>query len=711
MITIEIKENNTWIDRTAFIDWTSFQMSSVLSSSPNSIDFMVKNYGSKQYEVVNGNEIRVKEDGTTIFGGYIVEIEKTGQALAKYQKVKCKDYTQILDRLLVSKTYTNMTGGAIISDLIATYGGGNFTTSGVVCSVVVQKIVFNYLTISQCLSKLADMLGQYAWDISPTKDILFFDTSIQDAPYQIDDIGGNFDYSSLMIKKSNTQLRNKITIRGGVVDGDTFTDLKLADGVQKSFFVGYTLNNISAQLQSFNGTPYAKYSFDNVLTNSGSSTSSSLSANNGTPTFVADSSGVSNFARQYTSGARDSGSLQAGITGSWFLEWQGKRNASGTGTNWALVETGTYSGNTGFGIWVDNTDNQINIRVNQIWGGSNSIMKTGFIMPLNTACKLRATYDGANIKFYKQVIGTDASLVLVKTIPFTTNPNSSTAIFVGARGDTTTEYQTNICDYFVIHNSDRLPSAWNTLTIGIDGKDKETNFDVLYNKDDGFIKFKDSNIPEKDSVLQYSGNPTLPLLTQKSDLVSINKYGVYEYVIVDKSIKSKESASQRASAELIQYSRPQATISFTTTKSGLQTGDRILVNSPSYNILNEYYKVHTISAVMKTPTSFKYKVDLTMADNMDLVQLLKKILLDSQSDKVDVSDNEVVDRLYSVNEELQVAEVWKFDKVGKAVLESVSFAENFLAHKNATQFVIGDYIPTSLSDTKRVFVLDGSVLG
>lgn len=497
VIKVKIRDSagsNTLVERQANVDWETFSMSEIVSNSPDSCAFLLKKYGTKTYEPLVGEEIIVEVDGTPKFGGYVVELEKTGTGLAQKVKVKCKDYTHALDRLLVSKTYTSMNASAIISDIFTNYASGlGFTQSGVVASVLVQKIVFNYLTVSQCLTKLAQMLGSYDWNVDANKDIKFFDTTTVPAPYSITDTGGNFDYNSLVIRKSNTQLRNKIIIRGGITEGDAFTDYKTADGVQKTFFIGYSLTNV----------------------------------------------------------------------------------------------------------------------------------------------------------------------------------------YVGLSIGTT------------------IGSGFNALTVGVDGKDIETSFDVMYNSDNGFVRFKDTNIPAVNKIIKYSGNPRFPLVSSKSDLDSINKYGTYEYVIVDKSIKAKLSASQRATAELLKYARPQAHISFSTLQSGLVTGQRILVNSTNYGIINEYYKITNIVTEMKTPDTFRYKVDLALADDIGLVDLLKKILLDGQSDKIDISENEIVDRLYSAPETITLAEAYTFLKSHNLTNELFTGVETNTpqALNYPTKFVAGAYVP------------------
>lgn len=501
MIKVKIANslnNNTLVERQAFIDWKSISINENLTSSADSFKFLVKKYGGKNYSPLLGEEVIFEVDNIKIFGGYIVNIEQTADALSNSIKVTAKDYTHILDRKLVSKTYTDTSASAIISDIISNFAPAGFTVNHVVAPVIVKKIVFNYLSISNSLEKLCKMLGVYDWYVDADKDIHFFESGENPAPFEINDGGGNFSYSSLDIKRNATQIKNKIIIRGGTVEGDLFTDKKDPDGIQKTFFVGYNLVGILA--------------------------------------------------------------------------------------------------------WLSDTANSDN--------------------------------------------------------------------------------------------------GYTALTVGIDGKDREENFDVLYNPDNGLLKFRDNNKPPANRYVKYSGKPTYPLITQKSDLSSQEKYGVCEFVIVDKSIKSKNSASQRADAELIQFSVPQANLNFRTLVSGLKTGHYIRVNSVGHNILNEYFKVSSINRKMRTPESFYYEVEAVLSENISLVNLLKKMLIDSQSDKIDLSENEVIDRLFSADEYLTFAETFTVSKSHNPISETIYFNETSYFGKNlGTKFVYGNY--------KSNLVLDG----
>lgn len=207
------------VDKTNAVDWKSLRKTETLTKSPDTLEIYIKNYGTKTYQPsLNDEVILYDTDGTTkIFGGVVVEMnESMLGGLAVGLQVICKDYTEILDRQLVSKTYQAMTVNAIIADLISTFSTG-FTVVNVSCAVTIDNISFNYLTISKCLEKLTQVLGNYEWYVDYTKDIHFFGSASVASPYNLTDTSANFVFGSLQLSDQTHQIRNSVIVRGGEV--------------------------------------------------------------------------------------------------------------------------------------------------------------------------------------------------------------------------------------------------------------------------------------------------------------------------------------------------------------------------------------------------------------------------------------------------------------------------------------------------------------
>lgn len=231
------------VDQTAIIDWTTLRKTQISTKEPDTLSFDIRNYPSKTYQPALGDDVTLYDtDGLTIiFGGVVINTEERIDGLLKYLHVECKDYTHTLDRYLVLGRYEGETVSAIISDILTNYTDGTFTMTGVTDTTVVELIVFNYLTVSEALKKLAITLGDYSWYVDYEKDIHFYANSTQLAPFNLLDDSENFDWNSLEFTSSISQIRNSIVLRGGTTTGTAFTDYKIADGQQNTFFVGYDL--------------------------------------------------------------------------------------------------------------------------------------------------------------------------------------------------------------------------------------------------------------------------------------------------------------------------------------------------------------------------------------------------------------------------------------------------------------------------------------
>lgn len=250
MLTLAI--NN--IDQSANIDWASLRKVEVLTKEPDSLEFRIKNHPGRTYQPALSDEVILTDNGQRIFGGIITETKHENEGLLKYFSCTCKDYTYLMDRKLVNKTYTNQSVQAIIADLAATFMVG-FTTNGVQGLSVLPKIVFNDEQPSKCIQKLADLLGNYNWYVDYYKDIHFFSEGEGDAPFNLDDVSGNYNFGSLQITRNINQIRNSVIVRGGVKESSTLTEIKIADGQQKTFVAKPLMQNLTIS-KSTNGTDY-----------------------------------------------------------------------------------------------------------------------------------------------------------------------------------------------------------------------------------------------------------------------------------------------------------------------------------------------------------------------------------------------------------------------------------------------------------------------
>jgi len=500
------------VDKSDKIDWQSISKEEVLTREPDSLSFRLRNYPTQTYRPIIGDDVTLFEDATKIFGGVIVETNEVIDGDLKYFEVKCKDYTHTLGKELVAKTYTAMTANAIIADIVSLFTDGTFTTVNVNAPTTVQKIAFNYLSVPQALQKLAETLGNYDWYVDYDKDIHFFQPTAISAPFNLTDTSQNYIWNTLEIESHLHQLRNHIIIRGGDVEGDAVSNTQVADGTQRAFFVGYSLNNFTAEK--------------------------------------------------------------------------------------ALAAT---------------------------------------------------------------------------------------------------------------------PTTFVFLTVGRDGVDNPLNFDALYNPNDGLLIFRDNNKPAVNDRVRTNGIPIFPLIAEKVDVTSQGTFGDFQYLIVDKSIRSRLAASQRADAELIKYAQPIHTAVFVTHNSGLRTGQTINISSTKRS-LNRNYKIERIITSLRTPSALKHQINcIAIGESVSMVDILNKLLIKNVSDQIEIGQNEVVDRLFSASETITFQEVFVVSTSHNPQSETITLTESPIVQplNYATIFVYGPYIPTIAfdgADKKRVFLMTGSPL-
>ncbi|MFA5392754.1 MAG: LamG domain-containing protein, partial [Candidatus Paceibacterota bacterium] len=158
-----------------------------------------------------------------------------------------------------------------------------------------------------------------------------------------------------------------------------------------------------------------------VLDNSGNGCSLQFK---GSPTWQAGKIGSS---VELNGSSYMNSSVSPVITGPFTIGIWLYRTGTGGGNN-SVIEIGGHAPNTGFGIWI-NSSNQLGWRINQDY----QHYKSDLVPTLNTWEYFTLVYDGTTIKFYKNG-------ALVTTDNFTTNPIAvANSLTIGAR-DTGTEY-------------------------------------------------------------------------------------------------------------------------------------------------------------------------------------------------------------------------------------------------------------------------------
>lgn len=205
-------------------------------------------------------------------------------------------------------------------------------------------------------------------------------------------------------------------------------------------------------------------------------------------------------------------------------------------------------------------------------------------------------------------------------------------------------------------------------SVGVDNLDNPNDYDCLYNFNEKIVKWKTADKPTAGSEIKISGRPYLPVIVKVNDFssiaqvaavettttVSYTSSGTYEQKIIDKSIKSKEGARDRATAELYAYAQTLSEGEFRTETPGFRVGQRIRVNSTILGV-DDYFVINKVSGRMWTKDRMVYDVSLVTTRTIDFIDFLQK-LLTSKDKEIEIAQNEVIDEIEGVFEEVTIGE-------------------------------------------------------
>lgn len=249
MVVIKV---NT-VDKSNEIDYTSVQLNRALTNQTDVLQFLVRRPDSSGFKPALNDVIEVLEDGTTIFGGQIVEVSETVSGKLEYLQCIAKDYSFNMDSKLIVGVYQAMTVDAIIDDFIATFLPAGYTATFVNCPVVINYIAFNYEYPSKCLQQLAQIVN-YDWYVDQNKNIYFFLKGSTAAPFNLTDTNQKYDYKTLIINRDIKNLRNSVIVRGGEYLGNSNSETLIADGSQTTFLQMYKYSGIAVTVAAASKT-------------------------------------------------------------------------------------------------------------------------------------------------------------------------------------------------------------------------------------------------------------------------------------------------------------------------------------------------------------------------------------------------------------------------------------------------------------------------
>jgi hypothetical protein len=230
------------VDRTEYVDARSLHTLDELTSRVNSASFAFI-CNDIALAPIDGQAVLIEQGTTKLFSGRILTKEEDflPPNLLKYQ-VECIDNTRDLDKKLVIESYIDTLAGDIIKDIISKYTSG-FTTVHVSDGPTIVKIAFDYIQVSEAITKIAETCG-YEWYVDYDKDIYFFLKTDYPASFQLDD--DQKYYKDLIINTDISQLRNRIYVKSSKYETLDFTELFIGDGSTVTWTCKYQANALPA---------------------------------------------------------------------------------------------------------------------------------------------------------------------------------------------------------------------------------------------------------------------------------------------------------------------------------------------------------------------------------------------------------------------------------------------------------------------------------
>jgi hypothetical protein len=252
-------------------------------------------------------------------------------------------------------------------------------------------------------------------------------------------------------------------------------------------------------------------------------------------------------------------------------------------------------------------------------------------------------------------------------------------------------------------------------SIGIDGVDNEVDVDILFNFQEKIIKFRDINKPSIGSTVRIGGTPLIPLRLKLRNPASIGLMkgmedgdGIYEALIVDDTITSKETAVMRAVSQLDVYKDTLVEGTFRTTQAGFEIGQRVSIDS-EINQIDDTYLINKVNLTMFTKDRFYYTVSVVSTKSYNMIQLFRDFILKNRTVTLNDTENELLDIIESVDETISLGETFTASMNHNSQNETVTMGEvaTELGLDYGMTFTLADFSPPT--GKKRNGALDVSM--
>ena len=189
-------------------------------------------------------------------------------------------------------------------------------------------------------------------------------------------------------------------------------------------------------------------------------------------------------------------------------------------------------------------------------------------------------------------------------------------------------------------------------TVGNDGVDQDSAYQCMWNSSSQSLRFTAGNIPTSGTRnIHVQAYPVFPLLLEKTNEPSIETWGQYQTVIIDKNILDEDTASLKADAQLAYYSQPIYTLTFRTYVDGLVKG-QLLTFQSTYRNIAATLNITQIVTTLFTPTNaLVYDVTAMTAPPIGINEVLNKLLVADPASQITIDQTELIERYRAFTDE------------------------------------------------------------
>lgn len=243
--TIVVKIDN--VDKSSILLADSLYVRSSISNGTDVAEFALRDV-DQNYTPADWDEVTIDVNGTRIFGGYIIQREAdsigAGSQKRAVWRIQCKDWSILLDRVIVNKQYKLTDDSAILSNLFSIYLSGEGFDAATNVNTVRQDvdIAFEEVALRDALNSLAVRAGAN-WHIAPNKSLYWYAPSAPaSAAFNIDTDAPNnsttFNVLEQSLRKTidSSQIINRVRVIGAEAASTSLqTDTFAANGSDSVF--------------------------------------------------------------------------------------------------------------------------------------------------------------------------------------------------------------------------------------------------------------------------------------------------------------------------------------------------------------------------------------------------------------------------------------------------------------------------------------------